>query len=155
MSENVITLSLNPSRLSAAGQKAFQVLIKECVGMSNQPGSTPVPYTAKETARAFYKYVRKHNSQRAIVDLLIEKAVATYAEVKKAAGHPAGGAPMAGVLSSITRNWQRASSDRSSKGVIKWDDFKERYYLEPAALAELREAKAFFTRELDGKARVR
>ena len=144
MSDNVITLSLNPSRLTTKGKKAFELLLTECMGASNVPGPISSAPDKRTVTRSFYKYVSRHDSQKGIVDFILNDAVATYKEIKKAAGHPNGGAPMAGVLSSVTRNWQRASGDKTSKGVILWDDYKERYFIVPEMVADLREAKAFF-----------
>jgi hypothetical protein len=147
MSENMITLSLNPTRLTGAGQRALATLLKECMSAAEKSGIVPKEKDPQEVARSFYRYVAKHSSQKGVVDKLLDDVVATYKEAKKAAGHPNGGAPMAGTMSSLTRNWQRSCGVRNSRGVIKWDDYKERYYFEPEFLVELRKARDFFNEE--------
>jgi len=144
MTENVITLALNPGKLSNDGKRALTALLKECMVASNRVDLTEDPVNHATIAHSFYKYVSRYPSQKGVVDLMLDKTVATYKEVKKAAGHPNGGSPMAGVMSSITRNWQRSSGIRDSKGAIQWDDFKERYFVAPENIIALRQAREFY-----------
>ena len=83
-----------------------------------------------------------YGDQAKLVELLLQKGGAVkYADIEKQLG--LGAQKLAGVLSSLTRNAQKATGDRLAR-LVDWRlsaDGKQEYYIDPNALPLLAVAK--------------
>lgn len=99
-----ITLEIDMDKLTERGHEALKTLMADIAN----PISPGVPsLTIEHMADKVYARMARKPSMVGVLDKLLDKKILTYKEVCDAAGHKDGGPALAGVVSSMTRNWQR------------------------------------------------
>jgi len=141
-----VTIEIELSKLSSRGHEAFRVLMQEISKTHTQAAPS---VTIELLAEKLYKRMARKPSMRGILDAIIDSkdGSLTFEETCKASGHPAGKAQLAGVLSSMTRNWKRYTSI-GKKPFLSWEESEQgtgSYHISDAGLLEpLRNARDKF-----------
>lgn len=113
-----MTIEVDMEKLTEKGRDALGILINEI-----SKSSSPVVEsdTINTMADKLYARFARKASMRGVLDALLDSkgGILTYPEVCEASGHKKGGSGLAGVMSSMTRNWQRYGG----KGRFhRWDE---------------------------------
>lgn len=143
-----MTIEVDTDKLTEKGRNALGIIVEE---LSRSSAPLVESETINVMADKLYARFARKESMRGVLDALLDSksGVLTYKEVCAAAGHKSGGPALAGVLSSMTRNWQRYGG---KERFHRWDEAGGEawaYRLADAGLLEpLRKARDRFKKRV-------
>lgn len=106
-----ITIEVEIEKLSEKGRAALAVLFAE---VSKPAVPLQQAETADQLAEKVYKQLARTTAMKGVLDALLDSSTVSQDDLWKAAGYEGWGAAMSGVLSSLTRNFQKCGG----KGVF-------------------------------------
>lgn len=137
-----VTLEVDLEKLTEKGRVALAVLMAE---ISRAPSAEVKSGTVEQMSDKLYRKMAKSKAMVGLLCALLDKGSLTMTEVYKAAGKEhADGPAIAGVLSSMTRNWQKYGGQGR---FMVWDELASVYKLgDEGFLEPLSQARKRFTK---------